>query len=65
MVFGEVAFMNRKRRTANVSAVDRDPLPGAAFRRHRDALRVKMLMNMASHFASKIERDTQLIQQLA
>jgi glutaminase len=30
----------------------------------RDALRIKMLMNMASHFASKIERDTQLIQQL-
>jgi glutaminase len=30
----------------------------------RDALRLKMLMNMASHFAGKIERDTRLIQQL-
>jgi hypothetical protein len=28
-------------------------------------LRVKRLMSMASHFANKIERDTQLIQQLA
>jgi glutaminase len=30
-----------------------------------DALLVKMLMSMASHFADRIERDTQLIQQLA
>jgi glutaminase len=64
MVFGEVAFMNQKRRTANVSAMTETQCLELRFDAIRDALRLKMLMNMASHFASKIERDTQLIQQL-
>ena len=64
MVFGEVAFMNQKRRTANVSATTETQCLELRFESIRDALRIKMLMNMASHFASKIERDTQLIQQL-
>jgi glutaminase len=29
-----------------------------------DGLRTKMLMNMASYFAAKIEQDTQLIRDL-
>jgi glutaminase len=64
MVFGEVAFMNQNRRTANVSAATETQCLELRFESIRDALRIKMLMNMASHFASKIERDTQLIQQL-
>jgi glutaminase len=64
MVFGEVAFMNQKRRTANVSAATETQCLELRFESIRDALRMKMLMNMASHFASKIERDTRLIQQL-
>lgn len=64
MVFGEVAFMNQKRRTANVSAATETQCLELRFESIREALRIKMLMNMASHFASKIERDTQLIQQL-
>ncbi|CRI62926.1 Glutaminase 2 [Thiocapsa sp. KS1] len=64
MVFGEVAFMNQKRRTANVSAATETQCLELRFESIREALRIKMLMNMASHFASKIERDTLLIQQL-
>ncbi|MFB1486628.1 MULTISPECIES: glutaminase A [unclassified Thiocapsa] len=64
MVFGEVAFMNQKRRTANVSAATETQCLELRFESIREALRIKMLVNMASHFASKIERDTQLIQQL-
>lgn len=64
MVFGEVAFMNQKRRTANVSAAIETQCLELRFESIREALRIKMLMNMASHFANKIERDTQLIQQL-
>lgn len=65
MVFGEVAFMNQNRRTANVSATTQTQCLELRFESIREALRIKMLMNMASHFASKIERDTQLIQQLS
>ncbi len=64
MVFGEVAFMNQKRRTANVAALTNTLCLELRFDAIPDVLRIKMLMNMASHFASKIERDTQLIQQL-
>jgi glutaminase len=64
MVFGEVAFMNQKRRTANVSALTNTLCLELRFDAIPDSLRIKMLMNMASHFAGKIERDTQLIQQL-
>jgi glutaminase len=64
MVFGEVAFVNQQRRTANVSAVTETVCLELRFDAIPEALRLKMLMSMASHFASKIERDTQLIQQL-
>jgi glutaminase len=64
MVFGEVAFVNQQRRTANVSAVTETVCLELRFDAIPEALRIKMLMSMASHFASKIERDTQLIQQL-
>jgi glutaminase len=64
MVFGEVAFVNHKRRTANVSAVTDTACLELRFDAIPEALRIKMLMSMASNFASKIERDTQLIQQL-
>ena len=65
MVFGEVALVNEKRRTANVSAAMDTRCLELRFDAIPDALLVKMLMSMASHFANKIERDTQLIQQLA
>ncbi|EGV17234.1 glutaminase A [Thiocapsa marina] len=65
MVFGEVALVNEKRRTANVSAAMETRCLELRFDAIPDALLVKMLMSMASHFANKIERDTQLIQQLA
>ncbi|UHD16585.1 glutaminase A [Thiocapsa bogorovii] len=65
MVFGEVALVNQKRRTANVSAVMDTRCLELRFDAITETLRVKMLMSMASHFANKIERDTQLIQQLA
>ncbi|NCC26684.1 MAG: glutaminase A [Gammaproteobacteria bacterium] len=49
MVFGEVAFMNQKRRTANVSATAETQCLELRFDAIRDALRIKMLMNLASH----------------
>jgi glutaminase len=64
MLFGEIAFVNHQRRTANVSAVTDTQCLELRFDAIPEALRIKMIMSMASHFASKIERDTQLIQQL-
>ncbi len=64
MAFGEVAFLNQNRRTANISALTPTLCLELRFDAIGDALRLKMLTAMASHFASKIELDTRLIQQL-
>ncbi|TVQ87144.1 MAG: hypothetical protein EA400_11765, partial [Chromatiaceae bacterium] len=60
-----VALVNHKRRTANVSTLAATECLKLGFDAIPDSLRLKIFMNMASHFANKIERDTQLIQQLA
>ncbi len=65
MVFGEVALASRKGRTANVSAATDTDCLEIRFDALQDVLRTKMLANMASYFAAKIEHDTQLIQHLA
>lgn len=64
MVFGEVALLNQNRRTANISAATDAVCLEIRFDALPDALRTKMLVNMASYFARKIEQDTRLIQRL-
>ncbi len=65
MVFGEVALASRRGRTANVSAVKDTDCLEMRFDSLEDSLHTKMLANMASYFAAKIEQDTRLIRQLA
>jgi glutaminase len=65
MVFGEIGLLNQQQRTANVSAVADARCLEIPFATLPEAIRTKMLVNMASHFASKIERDTALIQRIA
>ena len=62
--FGEVALVNRKRRTADVVAVTEAVCLEVDFDNLSDAVRTRMLVNMASHLASKIERDTELMRHL-
>jgi glutaminase len=64
-VFGEVALASRKRRTANISAAKDTDCLEVRFDAIQDAVRIKMLANMAISFAAKIEHATQLIRQLA
>ncbi|MCU0833052.1 MAG: glutaminase A [Chromatiaceae bacterium] len=64
MVFGEVALLNQNRRTANVSAATDAVCLEIRFDALQDALRTRMLVNMASYFARKIDQDTRLIQRL-
>jgi len=64
MIFGEVALVNRQRRTANVTAVIDTTCIETRFDALSDALRTKMVMNMASYFAEKIAQDTRLIREL-
>ena len=64
MTFGEVALATQKRRTAHVIATVSTDCLEIRFDALNDGLRTKMLMNMASYFAAKIEQDTQLINHL-
>lgn len=65
MVFGEVALVNRSRqRTADVVAAAATRCLRIPFEALGEAVRTRMLVNMASHFASKIDADTQLLRQL-
>lgn len=64
MVFGEVALLNQTRRTANVSAVADTRCLEVGFAALDDTIRTRMLVNLASYFASKIEQDTKLVQHL-
>jgi glutaminase len=62
--FGEVALVNRRNRTADVLAtMDTVCLQVCLDTLNKD-IRNKMLVNMASHFAEKIERDTELMKHL-
>ncbi len=65
MAFGEVALANQRGRTAHVTCVTDTACLEVRFADLSDALRTRMLMNMASYFAAKIEQDTQLIRHLA
>ncbi|MGB5570322.1 MAG: cyclic nucleotide-binding domain-containing protein [Sedimenticolaceae bacterium] len=61
-VFGEVAPVNRERRTANVAATMDSVCLQVCFDALEDGVKTKMLVNMASSFASKIQQDTELMQ---
>jgi glutaminase len=63
-VFGEVALVGRKRRTADVVAATDAVCLEVRFDMLPDAARTRMLMNMAGYFANKIEQDTELMQHL-
>jgi CRP-like cAMP-binding protein len=64
MVFGEIALLSRTQRTANVSATKNTRCLEIGFEAIADSIKVKMLANMASYFAGKIDHDTQLIRRL-
>ena len=64
MVFGEIALLSQTRRTANVMATMDTTCLEIRFEAINDAIKMKMLANMASYFAGKIEHDTQLIRNL-
>jgi glutaminase len=61
-VFGEVAPVNRERRTANVAATMDSVCLQVCFDALEDGVKTKMLVNMASSFASKIQQDPELMQ---
>jgi glutaminase len=62
--FGEIALVNRKRRTADVVAVAETTCLEVQFDGLLDTVRTRMLVNMARYLASKIERDTELMRHL-
>jgi len=63
-VFGEVALVGRRKRTADVVAETDATCLEVGFDALPDAIRTRMLMNMAGYFAEKIEHDTELMQHL-
>ena len=62
--FGEIALVNRIRRTADVIAVTEAVCLEVPFHELADELRTRMLLNMVSYLARKIERDTELMRHL-
>ena len=62
--FGEVALVNRQRRTADVVAAAEARCLEVYFGDLGEGIRTKMLVNMASQLAGKIERDTELMRHL-
>lgn len=64
MGFGEVALLNQQRRTANVMATVDTLCLENGFDALKNPMKTKMLVNMASDFARKIERETELVQHL-
>jgi glutaminase len=63
-VFGEVGLFNQNRRTADVWAISDAVCLEVRLDALDSPIRTQMLVNMASHFARKIEHDTDLIQHL-
>jgi glutaminase len=64
MVFGEIALLNNQRRTANVTAAADTTCLEIQFDDLQDAIRHKMLINLASYLAAKVARDTELVKHL-
>jgi len=63
--FGEVALVNRRKRTADVLATTDTVCLRVCLDTLDENIRNKMLINMASHFAEKIARDTELMKHLS
>jgi len=63
-VFGEIGLFNRNRRTADVWAITDAVCLEVRFDALEDPMRTRMLLNMASHFARKIQHDTELVRHL-
>lgn len=61
---GEVALLNERQRTANVVAAVDTVCLEVCFDALEEAMRTKILVNMASYFARKIEQDTDLMTHL-
>jgi glutaminase len=64
MVFGEVALLNQRQRTANVTAAVDTHCLEVRFDALEEPMRTKILVNMASYFARKIKQDTELLKHL-
>ncbi len=57
MSFGELAMLNRNKRTADVRAIDDSFCYALRFVDIRDTVRVKMLANLAAMLAARVDRD--------
>ena len=64
-VFGEMALLNGQRRSADVTAATDVTCLEVRFDDLEDDLRTRILINMASYFANKIQQDTSLMKHLA
>jgi glutaminase len=65
MVFGEVALLNKHVRTANVTTTLETDCLEVCFADLSESTRTKILVNMATGFAAKIQRDSELLTHLA
>ncbi len=63
-VFGEVALLNQHQRSANVTASGDTSCLEVRFDALGETLRTKILINMASYFARKIQQDAELLKRL-
>jgi glutaminase len=63
-VFGEVALLNQHQRSANVTASGDTTCLEVRFDALGETLRTKILINMASYFARKIQQDAELLKHL-
>jgi glutaminase len=63
-VFGEVALLNQNERTADVTAAADTQCLEVRFDALGEPMRTRMLINMASYFASKIAHDAELLKHL-
>jgi glutaminase len=63
-VFGEVALVNERRRTADVMAATPAKCLEVCVDALHDRVHTKMLVNMAGYFAGKIEQASGLMQHL-
>jgi glutaminase len=64
-VFGEIGLLSDQDRTANVTAQSPMVCLQVPFAALDDALRAKMLVNLAAHFAEMLKRNARLLQYLA